>query len=178
MSTDHALSIPLYRFTDLGRHQTAIWKPWGLAFILLVSLLHPYWDDLFLLFAGGLVLLKPMWMLVCEQHALQTRHVLYRDAQGHPCLERQRCFRGQILHRRTLNLNRYTWLQVFEPGDGTVTLRLGNACYETHLLASIRPGTAVLGDGTDIAEARCELLALARRISWMTGIESRDTSLA
>lgn len=175
MTTNQELHIPLYGFTDLGRRQVMVWKSAGLVAIVLVTLLYQQPSDLLLLFAGGLLLLKPLWMLVSTHYGLKVRHVFWLDDEGAVHLERQRCFRGQVLHRQTLDPGRYDRLRIFEPGDGTVALQLGNAQDQTHVIAQIRPGVHAPSDGSDVQKAREELTAVASRISRLTGIENRSS---
>ncbi|MDO4233061.1 MAG: hypothetical protein Q4D19_13105 [Lautropia sp.] len=106
---------------------------------------------------------------------LKAWHVLYRDENGQPRLERRLVLFGKVVRRRVVDLNRYSWMRVVLAGySHIVRLELGNPQYLTHTLAAVSSGGPKYPLWpAEQQKARAELLQLAEQVSQLTGIENR-----
>lgn len=102
--------------------------------------------------------------------------VLGRDAGGMLQLEKQWRWGQRVVRRESLVLADFSWVRVGTPDAGpvprTLALQLGNAGYQTQVLAAIvaRHGRM---SALESAQARAELLALSAQIAALTGLTDR-----
>lgn len=107
---------------------------------------------------------------------LKAWHVLYRDENGQPHLERRLVLFGKVVRRRVVDLRRYSWMRVVPAGycNHVVRLELGNPQYLTHTLAAVSSGSHRIPlSPAEQQQARAELLQLAEQVSQLTSIENR-----